>query len=231
MTPSPELIERLRSDLAFHRAALAAQPDPRARKKAYRTFVDTCDALSRAVAQPLSPFRLAPGRTLDQIGLLLSISGFNQLLRIGEIWHIDGRALEDRSRYTAEARGDLGGSYLRAIDELTRHQRASVAVQAGPFLVQQLIAEIKRPVERLLALEPNRKGGRPRDVERRHVILEAQKVYEALARKRATKDEGGEFVTFCQDICVALDLETDTLGSLVAEVLHPRVRAKRTTSA
>lgn len=70
MTPSSQLVERLRSDLAFHRAALAAQPDPRARNKAYKAFVDACDALSRAVAQPLSPFKLAPSRTLDQIGLL-----------------------------------------------------------------------------------------------------------------------------------------------------------------
>lgn len=225
-----ELIERLRSDLAFHRRAFAAQPDPKKRTQDFMAFVSACDALSRAVALELSPFRLDPSRTLSQIGLILSISGFDRLLDAGDIWHIDARVLGDTSRY-ADPNGSFGGSYLRAIEGLTQDRRASVAIQAGPLLLQKLIDEIKRPVERLLAMEPVRKGGRPADVERRHVILEARKEYEATSGLRATKDEAGGFVQFCQEICVELGLETDTLGSLVAEVLHPRVRKRSKKTA
>ncbi len=171
--------------------------------------------------------RLDPTNTLAQIGLMLSISGLDRLVDPGDVWHVDARALEDLERYGVGPMGALNGSYLRALEELTEHRRAAVAVQAGPRLIQQLIAEIKRPIERLLAVESTNKGGRPPDVERRHVIIEAKKEFEAQTNKRATKDEAGPFVHFCDEICVALDLETDTLGSLVAEVLHPRTRKRR----
>lgn len=229
LKPPPELVEHLRADLERLEAAKAAQPDPKKRRQSYRDFIKACDTIIEFVGMSVSPYVTDRGRTLPPLAELISATGFRQLFGLTSGWSIRRLPHEGLVREVRTGRDDDCSEFVFVMDQLTLERRTSVALETSPLLVQKLIAEIKQPVQRLLDIEM--KGGRPRDAVRRHIIHLARLNYRHLTGEKPTKDPAGGFVEFCHDLCVELKVEvekTDSLGSLVAEILHPRVRNRTT---
>lgn len=231
--PSRDFASRLRHEIDYHRAAVARQPDPALRRQTSRDFVKACECLIRIAGQRYSPLRLSPEAVMPAIAGLLSMTGMEQLLRTGSLSPPGSPCIgTDRDGLERLREEERAAAMGIALEIATLEARVSIAIQSGPLLLQRLLGEIKKPVERMLAVELRSKGGRQRDVVRWHVILEAKAEYERLSGLKATKNITGGFVAFCDAVFEALGLGTTAgLSDLIGEVLYRPNRKKKPKKA
>jgi hypothetical protein len=222
-----DLVSRLARELALHRELVSGLPDPRMRRKAITDILKQLDGVVRACRVEHSPYRVAPATVVVPLIEILSGKGLERVLGI-RLVDMDVRA--DALRM--DRHDERGSPPLSVQDRRQREQALSAALDHPLHFIVSLIDEIRKPLLASLALCATTTG-RPRDVERRHVVLEAKKAFEQITGRRASKNPSGAFVQFCSDLCDALGMgDTDTLCSFVPEVLYrPKRRRSKTKTS
>jgi hypothetical protein len=220
----PELVARLAHELALHRELANSLPEPKKRRKAITDILKQIDRLVTACRVQHSPYRIAPATVVVPLVEILSGKGFERVLGIRLVdMHICADAVR------MERHDERCGPPLSVQDRRQHEQALSAALDHPLHFIIGLIDEIRKPLLASLALCATTTG-RPRDVERRHVVLEAKKAFEQITGRRASKNPSGAFVQFCSDLCDALGMsETDTLCSFVPEVLYRQKRRRSKT--
>jgi hypothetical protein len=144
----------------------------------------------------------------------MSMQGIEQLSD-SVAWGIDDRVL----RVLAT---DQGRNSVTSLDRLTEAARQSVAVDVGPKLFAKLIEALREPLERALQMEKSHQGGRPRDVERDHVVSQLAAEWQANHGSLAPSGKTGPFFTLCYDAFIELGLDTGGLAERIRRVLVRR---------
>ncbi|WP_406855722.1 hypothetical protein ABEG18_24905 [Alsobacter sp. KACC 23698] len=201
----------MKSDLDQYRAFKNSRPDPKERRSDLKRYIAACDRIVAVVRDCSFLCGSAREDVLPTLGAMLSATGFK---RFGTSIGAPNRiGVEELLRsIVSKNRGINPAELVHGLEELSIPVRQAVAVQIGPELIVELIESMKGPALRLLQIDklnPNR-GGRPRDVEREHVVLQARDVYRQETKKRETLTRDGAFVRFCADVMEPLELDTDT---------------------